>query len=122
MSHRILVVDDEADIRKFLTAVLERAGFATLSAKDGREAFEIATREKPEVIILDLMMPEQTGTDFVRRLTKAGELAAVPIIVVSGLAGRHLAVKEPFAVFDKPIDPDELVATVERALGMDVEP
>lgn len=119
MSHTILVVDDEADIRRFLTAVLAKAGYATLTASDGREAFEIAARERPDLIILDLMMPNQTGTDFCRRLTKDRELSSIPIIVVSGLAGRHLAVREPFAVFDKPIDPDEFVDTVERALGVE---
>lgn len=118
MSHTILVVDDEADIRRFLTAVLERAGFETLTATDGREAMEVVTRERPDLVILDLMMPNQTGTDFYRRLSKDDELGQIPIIVVSGLAGRHLAVKQPFAVFDKPIEPEAFVATVERALGL----
>ncbi len=121
MTHTILVVDDEADVRRFLTAVLAKAGFETLTAKDGREALEIATREHPDLVILDLMMPNQTGTDFYRRLTKDDELGAIPIIIVSGLAGRHLAVKQPFAVFDKPIEPEAFVATVERALGLDTE-
>jgi DNA-binding response OmpR family regulator len=119
MSHRILVVDDEPDVRTFLTAVLKKAGFETLVAADGREAFEIAESERPELIILDLQMPNQTGTDFYRRLLKHQELSQVPIIVVSGLAGRHLALREPFAVFDKPIDPDEFVTAVEKALGID---
>jgi len=118
MSPTILVVDDEADVRKFLTAVLHKAGFETLTAGDGREAFEIAAREQPDLIILDLMMPLQTGTDFYRRLNKDKKLGSIPIIVVSGLAGRHLALKEPVAVFDKPIDPGEFVAAVERALGL----
>jgi len=121
MSKRVLVVDDEADVRRFLTAVLEQRGYETLTAADGREAFEIAQREKPDLVILDLMMPNQSGTDFYRRLTKDKELSDTPIIVVSGLAGRHLALKEPVAVFDKPIDPDEFGAAVERALGLDVE-
>ncbi len=75
--------------------------------------------EKPDLVILDLEMPRQTGTDFFRRMTKTRELSETPIIVVSGLAGRHLALKEPFAVFDKPIDPEEFVETVDRALGVD---
>jgi DNA-binding response OmpR family regulator len=119
MSHTILVVDDEADVRRFLTAVLHKAGFETLTAGDGREAFEIAVREQPDLIILDLMMPLQTGTDFYRKLSKDKQLSSVPIIVVSGLAGRHLALREPAAVFDKPINPEEFVAAVERALGLE---
>lgn len=118
MKKRILVVDDEADIRRFLTAVLEKRGHETMTAADGREAFEIVEREHPDLIILDLQMPDQTGTDFYRRLMKSKDLQKIPIIVVSGLAGRHLAVREPVAVFDKPIDPDEFGATVDRALGL----
>jgi two-component system cell cycle response regulator DivK len=121
MSKKILVVDDEADVRRFLTAVLEKRGYETLTAADGREAYEIARRERPDLVILDLMMPNQSGTDFYRRLTKDKELSETPIIVVSGLAGRHLALKEPVAVFDKPIDPDEFGAAVDGALGVDVE-
>ena len=118
MSKTILVVDDEPDVRRFLIAVLEKRGYNTLPAVDGREAFEIAAREKPDLVILDLAMPRQTGTDFYRRLMKDKELCDTPIIVVSGLAGRHLALKEPLAVFDKPIDPEEFGKAVDRALGV----
>ena len=117
MSKRILVVDDEADVRAFLTAVLKKRGYQTLTAVDGGEALAITNAEKPDLIILDLMMPGQTGTDFYRNLTKDKELSRIPIIVVSGLAGRHLALREPVAVFDKPIDPDQFGAAVEKALG-----
>ena len=70
MSKKILVVDDEADVRRFLTAVLQKRGHETVTAADGREAYEIAERERPDLIILDLQMPDQTGTDFYRRLMK----------------------------------------------------
>jgi CheY-like chemotaxis protein len=118
MSHRILVVDDEADVRRFLTAVLIKRGYQTIEAADGREAFEVARRERPDLVILDLMMPNQSGTDFYRRLTRDAELGGTPVIVVSGLAGRHLALREPVAVFDKPIDPEEFGSAVDRALGV----
>ncbi len=118
MSHRILVVDDEADVRTFISAVLKKRGYDTLTASDGREAYNVVESERPDLIILDLQMPNQTGTDFFRRLSKDKDLSAIPVIVVSGLAGRHLAVREPFAVFDKPIDPDEFGETVDRALGV----
>jgi CheY-like chemotaxis protein len=117
MAHMILVVDDEDDVRTFLSGVLERAGYRTAVAADGEEAFDLVEQERPAVIILDLQMPNQTGTQFYRRLHNHHELADIPVIVVSGIAGRHLAVREPFAVFDKPIDPDEFIAAVERAAG-----
>ena len=119
MSKKVLVIDDEADVRKYLVAVLEKHGFETLTAVNGREGFEMAKNERPDVVILDLMMPNQSGTDFYRNLAKNKELADTPVIVVSGLPGRHLAVKKPVAVFDKPIVPADFIAAVNRALGQD---
>jgi len=117
MSRKALVVDDEADVRKFLITVLNRAGYETITAVDGAAGFDTARKEKPDIVILDLQMPNKTGTDFYRKLTRDEELKDTPVIVVSGLAGRHLALKEPVAVFDKPIDPDEFIAAVEKALS-----
>ena len=117
MRKTILVVDDEADVRTFLTTVLQGADYETVTAEDGAQALEVARREKPDLVILDLAMPQQSGTDFYRKLSKDKELGHIPVIVVSGLAGRHLAVREPVAVFDKPIDPDAFLAAVEKALA-----
>jgi CheY-like chemotaxis protein len=117
MSKTILVVDDEADVRVFLTAVLEKAGYHVVTAEDGGKALTAAEETHPDLIVLDLQMPDQTGTDFYRRLVRDADLRDTPVIVVSGIAGRHLAVSRPFAVFDKPIVPDEFLETVERALG-----
>jgi len=96
-----------------LVGIISRAAFGD----DGVQAFEIIEQERPSVVILDLQMPNQTGTQFYRRLVHHHEFAEIPVIVVSGIAGSHLAVREPFAIFDKPIDQDEFVAAVERALG-----
>ena len=118
MSYTVMVVDDEADVRTFLTAVLKKAGYRVVTAEDGGQALKVAEAEGPDLIVLDLQMPDQTGTDFYRRLMKLDALRDTPVIVVSGIAGRHLAVSRPFAVFDKPIVPDEFIETVERALGV----
>jgi len=117
MSKKILVVDDEADVRRFLTAVLKKHDYETVTAGDGVKALEIARKEKPDLIILDLMMPNETGTGFYRKLSRDKDLSQTPVIVVSGLAGRDLAVRKPVAVFDKPISPDEFIATVDKTLG-----
>ncbi|NOZ01826.1 MAG: response regulator [Deltaproteobacteria bacterium] len=117
MSKKILVVDDEADVRKYLTIALQKEGYETVTAQNGVEAFELVGSERPDLITLDLMMPERTGTQFYRRLSRDKELRDIPIIVISGLAGRDLALKEPAAVFDKPIKPDEFIAAVKKALG-----
>jgi DNA-binding response OmpR family regulator len=114
---KILIIDDEADVRRYLTAILKKHGYEILTASDGVEGLEIARRERPDLVTLDLMMPNQSGTDFYRNLIKDKELGETPVIVVSGLPGRHLAVKRPAAIFDKPIDPEALVAAVREALG-----
>ena len=118
MTHKILVVDDEADVRNYITSVLKKAGYETVTAENGLQGLEVAKKEQPDLVILDLMMPKQTGTDFYRKLSRSKDLKDTPVIVVSGLTGRHLAAKEPVAVFDKPIDRDDFLAAVEKALGL----
>lgn len=117
MSHKILIIDDEEDIRSYLTTLLEDHGYEVCVASDGYEGLDVARREKPALITLDLMMPNNSGTDFYRKLSRDKELNVTPIIVVSGVAGRELAVKRPVASFDKPIDPDEFLQEVENALA-----
>lgn len=117
MTKKILIVDDEADVRTFLGAVLKKNGYEAVVATNGAHAIEVARREKPSLIILDLLMPNQSGADFYRNLRREKDLSEVPIIVVSASAGRNLFVKNPAAVFDKPIDPDELISAIETALA-----
>ena len=117
MGKKILVIHDEADIRTFITAVLKKNGFETVTAENGHLGYEKAVAERPNLVTLDLMMPNQSGTDFFRRLSKNKDICHTPVIVISGLPGRHLAVKQPHAVFDKPINPDDLIDAVHSAIG-----
>ena len=120
MSSKILVIDDEADVRIYLSRLLQKHGYQTVLAEDGVDGLAAARREAPDLVILDLMMPKQSGTDFYRHLANDDDLD-IPVIVVSGMAGRHLAVKKPEAVFDKPIDPQEFISAVRKALGEEDE-
>ena len=117
MSQTILIVDDEADVRTFLSAVCKKYGYRVVTAQNGVEGLELARSEHPALVVLDLVMPRQSGAEFYDALTKSGELAKVPIIVVSGLAARESVVDHAVAVFDKPIDPAAFIAAVEKALG-----
>jgi len=114
---KILIIEDEDHVKKYLSMVLRDAGYETISAEDGQTGFETAKSEPPDLIVLDLMMPNKTGTDFARRMSREASLKAVPIIVVSGLAGRELSVRHPAAVFDKPPDRDAFLSAVRKALG-----
>jgi CheY-like chemotaxis protein len=114
---KILVIDDEQDVRTFLVTLLEENGYEVISADNGLKGFELAQREHPDLVSLDLQMPDKSGTDFYRRASRDPDLKATPIIVVSALSGRYLAVKDAVAVFDKPIDPDEYLSAVAQAIG-----
>ncbi len=113
---KVLVVEDEQDVMDFLMHVFWDDGYTVVTARDGREGYEMALSERPDLITLDLQMPHDTGTDMYRRMHHHKDLRKIPVIIISALAGRHLAVREPYAVFDKPIDPVKLLSTAHEAL------
>ena len=117
MAKKVLVIDDESHVVKYLTSFLEDNGYETCSASNGEQGMDALKKEKPDLVTLDLQMPGDTGTRFYRNLTKSKEFKDVPVIVVSGLPGRHLAIKEPIAVFDKPINRDDLLETIRNTIG-----
>ncbi len=80
MTQTILVVDDDLDLRKLVSSYLREEGFRVVSAANGREALFVTREEKPDLIVLDLMMPEMGGYDFIRELSKSSSL---PIIVLT---------------------------------------
>lgn len=117
MSKKILIIDDEADIRSFLQHLLEDDGYETATAADGVEGLDKLKEFHPDLITLDLQMPNDTGTAFYRKIHRDKEFGHIPIIVISGIAGRHLAISKPVAVMDKPIDREALLATIRETLA-----
>lgn len=80
---RILVVDDEDDLRKVLEFNLRNAGFQTLSAATGREALEIAQLERPDLILLDVMLPDMQGTQVCQQMKMSADLREIPVVMVT---------------------------------------
>ena len=80
---RVLVVDDEKDIVELISYNLTRAGFEVLTASDGKDALELAQREVPDLVVLDLMLPGLDGTEVARRLKADSRTAAVPIVMLT---------------------------------------
>jgi len=117
MSKKILIIDDEDDILKFLEELLRDEGYETVTASDGIEGQKVMRYENPDLITLDLQMPNDTGTAFYRKMHRDKEYSKIPIIVISGIAGRHLAIKKPVAVFDKPIDKKALLEVIKDTIG-----
>jgi twitching motility two-component system response regulator PilH len=117
MNKHILVVDDEQDVRDFICDLLVDRGYSVRSAVDGVEAMEMIKQEKPDLILLDLLMPRETGTNLYRKIHRKKEFEAIPVIVISGQPGRDLAVGKSVPVFDKPIDEEGLLKEIEKTLG-----
>jgi CheY-like chemotaxis protein len=116
MGKLILAVDDEQDVRDYLKSLLEDHGYEVGLASDGLEAMERIKERTPDLILLDLQMPEETGTGLFRKLQHSKDHRNIPVIVISGLAGRNLAVSKSVPVFDKPIDEAGLLEAVEKEL------
>ena len=117
MSARILVVDDERRIVDIVRAYLERDGYKVFAAHDGKSGLESARREHPDLIILDLMLPEISGWDVCRFLLKESD---IPIIMLTArdetsekIVGLELGADD---YISKPFDPKELVVRVKAVL------
>ena len=117
MPKKILVVDDDPDIVDYLVSVLEDHGYLTCRASDGISAYEVAVKERPDLITLDLEMPNEWGPRFYRRLTQEDEFSEIPVVVISGLPGIHLAIRRAVATIKKPFDPTEVITIVRDAIG-----
>lgn len=116
MAHKIMIVDDDPYIVKYMVDILTDNGYATCSASDGSEALEVLKREKPDLVTLDLEMPNEWGPRFYRKMSKEKEFKELPVIVISGLSGIHLAIQGAVASFKKPFDPNKLIETIRETL------
>ena len=85
MTTKILIIDDDPVVVNYLDNLFRDNGYETETAENAIEGLEIVKKTNPDLITLDLQMPNHTGTDFYRRLLKHKELSKIPIIVVSGL-------------------------------------
>ena len=122
-AYRILVVDDEADIRDYITAVLQDAGAEVHEATDGNEAVEKATKLKPDLITLDLSMPGKDGVEAFNDLRRTPEISQIPICIITGHPEFRSVIYDrpsppPEGYLNKPVTAEELVRTVSRILGL----
>lgn len=126
----ILVVDDEKDVANYLGAILEDAGFDVAVATSGDEALEITKKRTPDLVSLDLVMPEKGGIRYLYALRKESRWANIPVMIVTGhahddlgrndleeiLSGRK--VTGPQLCLEKPVRPASYVAAVCERLGL----
>lgn len=110
----ILVAEDHLDSRDALRALLEAFGYRVIEAVNGREAIRLALSKRPDLILMDIMMPELDGFEATRELRRHAEMARIPIIAVTAMEGAHqLAIQAGANDYvRKPVDIRRLVAKV----------
>lgn len=113
---KILIVDDDPNIIDYLTTLFEDNGYSTFSAHDVKEGLEIAKKEVPDLITLDLEMPEEWGPRFYRKMCQEKLLKNIPVIVISGLSGGDHAIGKAVAYLSKPFDREKLLKIVKETL------
>jgi CheY-like chemotaxis protein len=120
----ILVVDDDPDARDFFVTVLEDHGYATVSARDGNEALDRIGDGLPDLVTLDITMPEKSGVGVYRKLREDEGLKDIPVIIITGVSDdfKHFIstrrqVPPPEGYLSKPVEPDQLVEKVRELVG-----
>ena len=130
MGKKVLIVDDDADIRTFESSVVENNGYTPIIAVNGEEGINKIREEKPDAIILDILMPKESGIKMYREVKTDPKLSDIPVIILSGIAQRTFTrsqkaleefegqtVPEPEAYLEKPVEPEELAATLNKFLA-----
>lgn len=127
MGKRILVIDDEPDLITLYETILGENGFTVISANSASEGLERLKEGRPDLILLDLVMPERTGIKLFADLKKDERYKDIPVILVTGIkdvmGGDHkkffegLRTRVPAAYLEKPVDPQVLVKTVRDVLS-----
>ncbi len=134
---KILVIDDEPDALTYIETVLTDNGYKPITTTSAVDALEIAREQNPDLILLDLIMPEKSGITFFRDLKTDPELADIPVVVVSGVSqvtgadfndfsfklpspsqnGEPPVYVRPDGFVEKPVDPPELIRVIKQVLG-----
>jgi len=120
---KILIIDDDPDIVKFLSVLLEDNGYATITAANGVEGLQKTRAEKPDLVLLDITMPEKTGVKFYREVKGDDLLKSIPIVMVTGVTeefkkfiSTRKQVPPPDGYITKPVDQQKLLSTIASLL------
>ncbi len=120
---KVLVIDDEPDTVTFLSTWLEDHGYHACSASDGSKGMLAILEESPDLVLMDLKMPNQTGIQLYRDIRCDANLADLPVIFITGMAelqifdGECELLPEPAARLEKPVDLQALQLAINKVLG-----
>ena len=120
----ILIVEDEPDTVTYLSTLLEDAGYSTVAAGDGDQALERVKASRPDLITLDITMPNKSGVRFYRDMKESDEWKGIPIIIVTGISSEfekfistRRQVPPPEGYLSKPIDKEQMLALIKQHIG-----
>ena len=129
-ARKILVIDDEEDVRIYLETLLQDNGYKTISACDGQEGMERVMSDQPGLVILDISMPKKSGMRFYREIRSDPGMASIPVVVVTGVTGyggdkqalkefidSRRSIPSPEGYFSKPIDRVAFLETVNKLMA-----
>jgi len=127
--YKILVVDDEPHVVTYLETLLQDNGYETIAASNGRVGMEKVKSERPQLVCLDITMPEESGIQFYRDLKDDPEFKTIPVIIVTAVTGyggdpdglkKFLSTRKhippPEGYFSKPIEKSEFIAKIKQIL------
>jgi two-component system phosphate regulon response regulator PhoB len=130
MAKKVLNVEDDADTRTFVSTVLEKNGYIPIMATDGEDGMKKVKEERPDLIILDILMPRESGIKMYHELKLDPNLKDIPVAMLSGVSKRTFlrsqaaltefgdeTVPEPQAYLEKPVEPEDLAETLKKILG-----
>jgi CheY-like chemotaxis protein len=126
MGKKILIVDDEVEQIEYASTILEASGYTLVTAMDGKAGMKTAKAEKPDLILMDIMMPEQGGIGMYQNLKHDEETKNIPVVIVTGVArGGHFDdivvrqdrdISAPDGYIEKPMNPDAVLKMVSDLL------
>jgi CheY-like chemotaxis protein len=122
VANKILVIDDSLSVRKQVQAMLPKGNFQVLEAKDGQEGLKLINQERPNLIMLDFLMPKMNGLEVYQQLQAKPELQKIPLVIMSGRREEVLEkIPEPafnkyFEFILKPFEQKDLIAGIQSAM------
>ncbi len=120
----ILIIDDDRDYVRFLELFLDGHGYRTIAAHDGQEGLKRARAEKPDLILLDITMPEKSGVRFYREIRQDPEIGSTPVVMITGVTldfrkfiHTRSQVPAPDGYLPKPVDRQKLLDIISQLLS-----